>query len=395
MIVTILFISNAPVLWGLHDFYITSGYSTTQLSTSSIFENYCFLNFGLPKIDLPCEQWDQRISLALSHTAKQSHLRKIFKLFHDIIHPECKSPQLRSKRSISGQRANPLVYVGWVTSRVMGYAHAFDLETINDHLDSLDKCVNLMKKTVQSINEDLFTTAKMLHSIEDKLRVLSLHNASIQLRITEQEYLYINSALRNHPNDCTSTRRKNNQLSTIYHSIKATYTGICFNRESTNIDSTSTHRYTFEPTILQITKIYRRQKIIFKIHQLPFQLIHSTKITFLQSTTEEKKSITVFPTKTTTHATQRITPSHNNSPNYEKRCHVPLRPSRSNSTKMILTGSNHTTSRTCEFYLIHRDNYKQHKTVGFHSLLHNPRPNHSLTYTCFSFRYFYITNYAP
>ena len=31
-----------------------------------------------------------------------------------------------------------------------------------------------------------------------------------------------------------------------------------------NMDSASTHRYTFEPTILQITKIYGRQAFIFK-----------------------------------------------------------------------------------------------------------------------------------
>ena len=89
----------------------------------------------------------------------------------------------------------------------------------------------------------------------------TVHTTSIQLCIIEQEYLYINSALRTRPKDCTSTRRKNNQLSTIYHSIKATYTGIGFNRKSTNINSTSTHRYTFVPTILQITKIYRCQNI--------------------------------------------------------------------------------------------------------------------------------------
>jgi hypothetical protein len=59
-----------------------------------------------------------------------------------------------------------------------------------------------------------------------------------------------------------------------------------------NMDSESTHRYTLEPTILRITKIYRRQAFIFKNTSTSNQHV-LRKITYLTiiSTTEEYYSL--------------------------------------------------------------------------------------------------------
>jgi hypothetical protein len=110
----------------------------------------------------------------------------------------------------------------------------------------------------------------------------------------------------------------------------AAYTGIGFNRESTNMDSTSTH-HTFELTILQIVKIYRRQNIIFKIHQLPFQLIHSMEnyiLTIHDRRTEEYYS----------HANQNNNNNNNNA-------RYPVKSNR-NSTSTELSNAKHRATTT-------------------------------------------------
>jgi hypothetical protein len=111
-------------------------------------------------------------------------------------------------------------------------------------------------------------------------------------------------------------------------------------------------------TTLQTTKIYRRQNIY--LHNTPASppanTFYENYILTTISTTEEQKNATVFPTKTTTHAIQlnqtevkrpRNYPTQNIEPQQltKQRCHIPVRHSRSNSTTMILTGSNHITSR--------------------------------------------------
>jgi hypothetical protein len=120
------------------------------------------------------------------------NLEDLFSQVNGIIIPKChsKETQSRSKRSLNWERFNPLAYAGWITSRIFGYAHTFDLEGLNNHLGTIDQYIGTLKSTLNLVDQQLLSESKALKTFEgyfneqiDKIQsnFIQLEHATSQL----------------------------------------------------------------------------------------------------------------------------------------------------------------------------------------------------------------------
>jgi hypothetical protein len=114
------------------DVHITPGFTIQELSPDLAFESYAVLNFGFVKPELSCYKWTQTLKFKYQNNSLIHELEDLLSQVNWIITPNCntkdQNTNLRTKRSLNWEHFNLLAYAGWVTSRIFGYAHTFDLE---------------------------------------------------------------------------------------------------------------------------------------------------------------------------------------------------------------------------------------------------------------------------
>jgi hypothetical protein len=155
------------------DVHVTPGFTIQELSTDLAFESYAILNFGFVKPELSCYKWTQTVKLRYPNESLIHELEELLSIVNHIIAPSChatsENTSFRIKRSLNWERFNPLSYAGWVTSRIFGYAHSFDLEQVNDRLNTVDQYIGTLKSTLHLVNQELFSEAQTLKTFENHI----------------------------------------------------------------------------------------------------------------------------------------------------------------------------------------------------------------------------------
>jgi hypothetical protein len=77
-----------------------------------------------------------------------------------------------------------LAYAGWVTSRIFGYAHTFDLDKVNDHLETVDQYHEVLKSTLHLVNQEMLSEAKARKTFET---YINKQISTIQLNFIQLE----------------------------------------------------------------------------------------------------------------------------------------------------------------------------------------------------------------